>query len=163
MSFGKLLTRCSSVLSNIDNVQFTSVRYRYWADKIARGRLMRGFGYKERIFTHGALPRLRDAQELPKPDYRPKNLWSKNRAYFGQNNYIDILGDGRLNPASVSYNVPAWLRGYQGNEFKVMLRKAKTFGNGPYAELFPTALNRIHKRIRYLHKFLNRKTKVGLD
>lgn len=36
------------------------------------------------------------------------------QARFGQNDYIDLLGDGSVHPAQLLSHVPAWLRGFPG-------------------------------------------------
>ncbi|XP_015119261.1 39S ribosomal protein L51, mitochondrial [Diachasma alloeum] len=140
--------------------QVTQVRFRYHAERRANGPLVRRFGYTDPINNRGLLPREDQTRIRQLPVYRPTDNWSERRALFGQNDYIDILGDDSLHPTRILYNVPSWLRGIKNDQMRILIRKKKILGKGIFPISNPTKWNDMQKQIRFLYKFLNRKTKT---
>ena len=86
---------------------------------------------------------------LPLPKSAFVDNWSEKKATFGQNDYIDILGDGSVSPVDLIKG-PAWLVGFRGNEMQRLIRRLKFEGD----LLRIKDLKRygmIKRRIQYLH------------
>ncbi|GFR14917.1 39S ribosomal protein L51, mitochondrial [Trichonephila clavata] len=119
---------CKQIFNKITSFNVTQVRHireTPWKKKY-----LRRYGYKENLFQRpDILPRIPEDHKKLKigldhlPEYKPYKVWSDKRKYFGQNDYIDILGDGSIHPVKLLTNMPPWLRGFQGNEFQMLLVK----------------------------------------
>ncbi|KAK8766806.1 hypothetical protein V5799_006413 [Amblyomma americanum] len=69
----------------------------------------------------------------------------------------DILGSGDVKPIDIMKGVPNWLRGFQGNEFQMLLRKRPIVYH--WRKSRPTDFHNLNKRIRFLYKVLNHRTR----
>jgi large subunit ribosomal protein L51 len=86
---------------------------------------------------------------LPLPKHAFKDSWSEERATFGQNDYIDILGDGTVHPVDLIKG-PSWLVGFKGNEMQRILRRLKFEGDHIRMNN-PEKYASIRRRIKYLY------------
>ena len=82
------LVACSRQISTLPTI------CRWHQDKV-ENRNLRRFGYKDYVKMSGPLPRLsEDANRVNTLNvFTPFNPWAPKRALFGQNDYINILGD----------------------------------------------------------------------
>jgi len=116
----------------------------------------RHYGYSPNYFTDGLLPRPKGEYEdkpltFAKRDYpKRRDQWKPEKALFGQNDYIDILGDGSLHPWQL-YKAPIWLKGWRGNELQRLIRKKRYVGK-QMQHMYPTQYMMMNKRIFYLWK-----------
>ncbi|KAL5013868.1 hypothetical protein ScPMuIL_008138 [Solemya velum] len=114
----------------------------------------RRYGWVNKLYGGGVLPRS-DKPIRSLPAYKPKDSWNRKRALFGQNDYIDILGDGDIHPVELITG-PKWLIGFKGNELQRLVRRAKIQGS-QMRYLYPTKYHQMWKRIRFLNKKYNMK------
>ncbi|KAK0424514.1 hypothetical protein QR680_008706 [Steinernema hermaphroditum] len=66
-------------------------------------------GYVFRYHRQGVDPLPRNPDEkvpLARPDCKARNAWSESQARFGENDYIDLLGDGNLYKEKMQRNSP---------------------------------------------------------
>lgn len=80
------------------------------------------------------------------------------QARMGENDYIDLLGDGNLHPAQLQYHVPRWLRGFPGQHKAIELVKLIHYRNLYKEKLTQHSPHRWHqlcKRIGYLLMYHN--------
>ncbi|CAG2105625.1 unnamed protein product, partial [Medioppia subpectinata] len=82
-----------------------------------RRQFIRRFGYVQKTHNKGLLPRVvGDVAPLRTvPNTRLADEWRPKAALFGQNDYIDILGDGSVPVTDLMTNTPYWLKGFKGN------------------------------------------------
>ncbi|WKY01668.1 hypothetical protein Q1695_015574 [Nippostrongylus brasiliensis] len=113
-------------------------------------------GYVYRYHKPGVdpLPRIPGCRvPVARPAYRVRDAWRESQARFGQNDYIDLLGDGQLHPAMLQYHTPRWLRGFPGQHRANELVKLIHYRNLYDEKLKKNSPRRWHelcKRIKYL-------------
>ncbi|KAL3068099.1 hypothetical protein niasHT_038089 [Heterodera trifolii] len=118
-------------------------------------------GYYFRYHRPGidALPRIPDCKEqLYRPKYKIREPWRESQARFGENDYIDLLGDGSLHPAQLQYHVPRWLRGFPGQHRAIEPVKLIHYRNLYKSKLeqnSPHKWHQLNKRIKYLLQYHN--------
>lgn len=87
-----------------------------------------------------------------------KESWRPSQARFGENDYIDLLGNGSLHPAQLLYHVPRWLRGFPGQHKANELIKLIHYRNlykSKLEENAPHKWHQLQKRINYLLQYHN--------
>jgi large subunit ribosomal protein L51 len=113
------------------------------------------FGYSyDKLFKGGLLPRVSEEKfdeklPLPLPKFKFDDKWSEAKRTFGQNDYIDIFGDGSVQPIDLIKG-PTWLVGFRGNEMQRLIRRLKFEGD----LIRMTDLKKhasIKRRIKYLY------------
>lgn len=74
-------------------------------------------GYRAEYYKGGPKPRFNDDEKEHMKKYMtlnaPVDEWTPEKALFGQNDYIDILGDGNLSIRELNVDAPAYLRGVE--------------------------------------------------
>ncbi|VDI55945.1 large subunit ribosomal protein L51 [Mytilus galloprovincialis] len=112
----------------------------------------RRYGWDNKLFGGGALPKLDEPLKFALKQ-KDKDYWDKEHALFGQNDYIDILGDGNVRPVDLMKG-PSWIRGFKGNEMQRIIRRLQ-FDGHKLQQLYPTKFHMIQKRLDYLYKHYN--------
>ncbi|XP_060069325.1 large ribosomal subunit protein mL51-like [Ylistrum balloti] len=115
----------------------------------------RSYGYHEKLFKGGTLPR-DDKPLRSMKKYKVKDRWDEKHSLFGQNDYIDILGDGDIHPADLQKG-PTWLIGQKDqSELQRLLRRLRMTGN-KMKVVYPTKYAAMNKRVKYLYRRYNKK------
>jgi len=124
--------------------------FRWHKDKVDN-RMLPRFGYKDEVKRSGPLPRM--ANDSPAVDAKPhdaKNSWVPKRALSGQNDYIDILGDERIHPLQVQYDIPNWLKSVKGHDIDLQrnIKKTAAYKLSAISKVKPLAWRRITEDVR---------------
>ncbi|XP_074655176.1 large ribosomal subunit protein mL51-like [Tubulanus polymorphus] len=118
----------------------------------------RRHGFRSNYYTGGPMPRLDgpDVKPLPHKPVKIKTPWQQKKSFtFGQNDYIDILGEGTLKPRNLIRG-PQWLIGFRGNELQRLVRRMN-FEGEYLKEFYPTNYHSMAKRVHYVYKRYNRR------
>jgi len=140
---------------------------RWHKDKVENRHFWR-YGYKDKVKQSGALPRLdEDSKKIDEmPIFSPENPYAPKRALWGQNDYIDILGDNpdALKPHEVHYHMPKYLRGLSGydNDYQQALKIKAHLAETATPEVKPKEWGFLTDRIDRRYKELRVKTDQNL-
>ena len=120
------------------------------------------FGYKDKVKRSGPLPRLdNDAKKYEdQPIFEPEAPYAPKRALYGQNDYIDILGENpdALKPHDIHYHMPKYLRGMSGydNDYQQALKIKAALSETAVSEVKPKDWDFLTKRIWKRYKEFQR-------
>ncbi|CAI4221596.1 unnamed protein product [Auanema sp. JU1783] len=158
---GRFLGSSRISVVNVRNMHDRSAVPRVVDDREKSSAKTSDAGYVFRYHQNAIDPLPRDPNSktpVAKPTYKVRDAWSSSQARFGQNDYIDILGDGSLHPAQLQYHTPAWLRGFPGQHKANELIKLIHYRN-LYADKLknnsPRRWHELCKRIKYLSMYHN--------
>ena len=108
------------------------------------------------ILFSGLMPRLNDQNNqvkcalhyAPKPDeFHPK------KALFGQNDYIDVLGNGSVRPYELLREMPWWLRGFKEGTEMHMLQRMQAVKGESWRWNRPQKWNEVQSRLDFLYRY----------
>lgn len=162
-----LLLRAPNICNKLQiNPSVTVISVRNFAprempemDDRFRGERPKRWGYEAHHHTRGLLPRLKIKESrLPTmPISIKEDAWSPRLATRGQNDFIRILGDEKIQQHDLLTHIPDWLRGYRGTnrEYGVLMRKRKEFAHWKYSK--PLKWLHLEQRIKFLYRFINNK------
>uniref|UniRef100_A0A914YCB9 Large ribosomal subunit protein mL51 n=1 Tax=Panagrolaimus superbus TaxID=310955 RepID=A0A914YCB9_9BILA len=155
------LEPCAAIVSITRNFNDNSQVPRIADDRMKRMFKPTDTGYYYRYHRQGVdkLPRINDCKEpVSRPKYKVRDSWASHQARFGENDYIDLLGNGSVHPAQLQYHVPRWLRGFPGQHRANELIKLIHYRNLYKEKMQTNAPHQWHqlcKRIKYLLSYHN--------
>lgn len=129
-----------------------------WHKDVSARRQIAKYGYDDKTKMSGALPRIAEDEEK-RWDHRevftPENPWAQKRALFGQNDYIDILGEDpdAFRPSEVNYEQPEWLREVTVNAtpYQRLLMQKKLLEETEYPTTQPKSWKELNAMIHRMH------------
>lgn len=129
-----------------------------WHKDVSQRREIAKYGYDDRVKLTGALPRISEDENKrwdTREPYTPANPWAQKRALFGQNDYIDILGQDpdAFRPSEVNYEQPEWLREVSTNAtpYQRLLMKKKLLEETDYPTTHPKSWKELNAMLGRLH------------
>lgn len=156
-----LSKRCFSL-----NMNDTPKRQNYLPDAKPQSRTREPFmppnrwyrrGYEPQYFDGGLLPRIQ--RKLKRhPGFKAETQWSGKEKTFGENDYIDIFGDGKVRPIDLCKG-PEWLRATRNSDFNILRLRLNTEGED-LKQFEPEKHDKIIRRFRYLYKIGNQRKKL---
>merc|ERR1719320_717332 len=129
-----------------------------WHKDVKERRQMTHYGYEDKVKRSGALPRISEDEERWEYGnvYAPPNPWAQKRALFGQNDYIDILGDDpdAFRPSEVNYEQPEWMREVtvKNTAYQSLLLKKRLLEETDYPETHPKTWEELDKMVDRQYK-----------
>lgn len=164
-----LLSRTPNICNKLSiELAATAVSKRYFkpksypeVDDRYRGEIPLRIGYEAHHHDKGLLPRLkiREKRLQTMPITMKEDPWSPNQARKGENDFIRILGDERIQQHDLLTHIPDWLRGYKGTdrEYSVLMRRRKEVEHWKYSK--PLKWLHLEQRIKFLYRRINNKYK----
>lgn len=168
MALVNFIFRCNNWLTPLHLPQITSLPRIRWAsnariqpqdDGTYKGEKLKRYGFTPHYHTKGLLPRLRIKERRLRtmPISMNEDYWSPRQATLGQNDFIKILGDERVQQTDLLDHVPDYLKGYKAREYSVLQRKRKEFEHWKYTK--PLKWLHLEQRIKFLYRRFNNKYK----
>jgi len=131
----------------------TSAAHLRWDKDVRENSKIFGHGYQDKVKQSGALPRISNDEERwdARDVYAPENPWALKRALFGQNDYIDILGEDpdMFRPSELNYEQPEWLREVpkEAVPYQRLLMKKKLLQETDFPETHPKTWEQLVQKV----------------
>jgi len=139
----------------------TSPPHLRWTKDLQKESRIFRWGYEDKVKQSGALPRISNDEERwdVRDVYAPENPWALKRAIFGQNDYIDILGEDQdmFRPSELNYEQPEWLREVPSasKPYQRLLMKKKLLQETDYPETHPKTWQELCAKVERLRNTMS--------
>lgn len=134
-----------------------------WHKDVSKRRIIARYGYDDKVKVSGALPRISEDEEKRWDNrnvYTPPNPWAQKRALFGQNDYIDILGEDpdAFRPSEVNYEQPEWLRevSVKAVPYQRLLMQKKLLEETEFPTTHPKSWSELNDMLHRMRKKVNK-------